>query len=401
MLLIAISQSGYALNAQQVYQKVKDSVFTLYSYDFDSRRIKGRGSAVAVGKDILATNCHVALSGNYLTVNINGKHRVARIFYKNQKQDLCLLEVPKANFHPVKILKSEGVKIGEEVYAIGNPRGTEKTLSRGIISNKHRVKDGSWLQTDAAIYYGSSGGGLFNAQGQLIGITTKMGGRFGFAIPTNWIERVISPHRSKVAVTNNTTSPRKTEQFSSKSFSNLQPKYNYNLATKNLRHIGTYGRDEISLYRNNKECFLSIPGKGNMGQISSLTLWNPNHAKNLVIFSGAMNVKQALRQLYKSIVDKKVHKLSSYKSDNILYLGGHPYRLYGSKSPFERYPYFVARFNKDPMSILQKTTQFSVQFHDPDPKIGNEKMTYQMDGFEQALQTYKKQCQTSTPGVAK
>ncbi|WP_244897006.1 serine protease [Candidatus Coxiella mudrowiae] len=78
------------------------------------------------------------------------------------------------------------------MYAIGNTQGTEKSLSREIISNKHKVKVGEWLETDATIYFGCSRSGLFDDEGNLIGITAKMGVNFGFVIPTESISQAIT-----------------------------------------------------------------------------------------------------------------------------------------------------------------------------------------------------------------
>jgi serine protease Do len=381
-LIFALGNSS-ALTAQQVYAKVKGSVYTLYSYNFKTKRAKGRGSAVAIGKHILATNCHIALSGNYLLVKVNEKPRVARLFYKDEEKDLCLLEVPKADFTPVKMRNSDSVKIGEVVYAIGNPRGTERTLSKGIISNKHKVKGGVWLQTDAQIHFGSSGGGLFDKSGQLIGITTKMGGNFGFAIPTEWILQVLAP--KKIKTTEKTQAPSLAKPHKKGSI-------DYRPAYANLKHLGTYGRNHITLYRNNRECFISIPGRGQYGKIVGLTLWNPRHPNRLVIFPSSTKVKKALSILYKSIVERKTKTQSSYRSENILYLGGHPYRLYGARTTKEKYPFFIARFDKSPMLVLEKIRKFTVWFHDPDPRIGNENVVYKLDGFDNAMSSFYKEC---------
>ncbi len=389
LALMFAATDATAFNAQQVYQKVKSSIYTLYSYKYGSRKPKGRGTAVAIGKHTLATNCHVALAGDYLIVKVNNRPMVAKIYYKNEKKDLCLLKVPRASFTPVAIRPSETVNIGEVVYAIGNPRGTEKTLSKGIISNKHRVKDGVWLQTDAAIYYGSSGGGLFDEEGKLIGITAKMGGNFGFAIPTEWILQVIAP-KSYIATDRNNRP--KTESADSHQLKFDPSLIDYSRAHANLKLLGTYGRNKIALFRNNKECFIMVPGRTDRGKLLSLTLWNPKHPKNLVVFSNATTTKQALVSLYKSIIDRRTKKHINYRSGNILYLAGNPYRMYGSKTDTERYPFFIARFNKNPVNVLEKVRQFTIQFHDRDPSIGNKKITYGMDGFDQAVSSYHKRC---------
>src|SRR3990167_3733383 len=336
--------SSIALDAQKVYQKVKGSVYTLYSLDSGSREVQARGSAVAISKDILATNCHVALSGNYLVVKMpdGQKPQVAQLYYKNEHHDLCLLEVKGATFVPVKIRPSAKVMIGEEVYAVGNPKGTEKTLSKGIISNRHKVKGGIWLQTDAAIYFGSSGGGLFDENGDLIGITTKMGGNFGFAIPTQWILDVLQPQSG-------TAQASSSQDSSGSQLSTVVPeqKIDYSQAAANLKLLGTYGRDQVALYRNNKACFISFPGHGSKDRRVGVSIWNPQYPEKVVVFASAISMEAALELLLRSIVEGKVKAHSNYLSENKLYLGGKSYHLYGASSDFERYAYFVARFENN------------------------------------------------------
>ena len=85
--LLSFAPTGLALTAEQVYSNVKDSIYTLYGVDFSTKKAVARGSAVAVTTRILATNCHVALSGNFLVVKSGGANKVARILYKDEKQD--------------------------------------------------------------------------------------------------------------------------------------------------------------------------------------------------------------------------------------------------------------------------------------------------------------------------
>jgi len=364
------------LMAQQVYKNVKGSIFTLYSLDFQTKRVKARGSAVAIRKNILATNCHIALSGNYLIVKLHDqkKFRVARLFYKNEKQDLCLLEMPGSNFTSVKIRPSADVKIGEEVYAIGNPKGTEKSLSKGIISNKHTVKGGVWLQTDAAVHFGSSGGGLFDSDGRLIGIMTKMGGNFGFAIPTEWILQVVSPQQNQAKL-----SLRK------------HPKM-YPQAVKALSYLGTYGQDKIQLYRYNRECFLFIPGTDTNGRKVSLILWNPKFATTLVIFPSSRLAQEAVSVLYKSILEKKTQKQNNYESKSKIIIAGQAYPLFGARTSDKKYPFLITRFSQDPRAVFLNSNSFKIVFEDDDPSIGNETILYHLKGIAQGLSAYNAKC---------
>jgi serine protease Do len=188
-----------AVNAQSaaegVYENVKDSIGTIFSINEENKKDSALGSGVAITKDLIATNCHVALAGNFVFVDINGETLLGKLFYYNQKRDLCLIQINGMPLKLVTIRPSSSVKIGEDVFAIGNPEGQMKTISKGIISNKLKEDGIELLQTDASISSGSSGGGLFDVDGKLIGITTKTlkeGENIAFAIPTELILAVIS-----------------------------------------------------------------------------------------------------------------------------------------------------------------------------------------------------------------
>ena len=104
--------------------------------------------------------------------------------------DLCLLTVETGEIPKIKILGSESSRIGQRVYAIGSPLGLENTITDGIISGKRTHSGVRLIQTNAPISKGNSGGGLFNKQGSLLGITTFKrleGESLNFAIDANYI----------------------------------------------------------------------------------------------------------------------------------------------------------------------------------------------------------------------
>ena len=112
--------------------------------------------------------------------------------YRDKKRDVCIIRVSGGELLPVtNTRRFDDLKIGELVYAIGSPAGLENSISQGIISGKRNVKGQQWIQTTAAISPGSSGGGLFDKDGNLIGITTfKFSGEsdeaLNFAAPAKW-----------------------------------------------------------------------------------------------------------------------------------------------------------------------------------------------------------------------
>jgi hypothetical protein len=161
---------GTELKPHQVFEKSSGAVYIV-------KAEKSLGSAIAVGERDLLTNCHVVESATTVTLEREGVRFPAAVVSANANADRCVLRIaatapPLPNW--VRVRPYADVKVGERVFTIGTPRGLELTLAEGIISSK-RVKEGErLLQTSAPISRGSSGGGLFDAQGNLIGITTFM-----------------------------------------------------------------------------------------------------------------------------------------------------------------------------------------------------------------------------------
>ena len=122
-------------------------------------------------------------------------------------RDVCLLFVEELPAPPaaqaVRLGAAKALSVGEEVYAVGAPAGLELSLSRGIVSQLRGAfgkRSAPLVQTDAAISPGSSGGGLFNQAGELVGITTFKwrGESLNFALPAEWIEELRAQGRSKL-----------------------------------------------------------------------------------------------------------------------------------------------------------------------------------------------------------
>jgi serine protease Do len=184
-------------SAEKVYQNVSNSIFMVFETNkIDPKKVVVYGSGVAVSKNIIATNCHIALKADNSFVKFKKTYLPATLIYKDEADDICLLKVAKNTLIPVSFRSANSVKIGEEVYSIGSPRGYEKSISRGIISNKIKFKDTAILQTDASLSPGSSGGGLFDTQSHLIGMTflknesTGAEG-IGFAVPAEIIKALV------------------------------------------------------------------------------------------------------------------------------------------------------------------------------------------------------------------
>ena len=164
------------------------------------RKVSSLGSGFVIdGKEgIVVTNNHVIDGADEIIINFNDgtKLKVEKVLGKDTKTDLALLKVtPKKPLPAVPFGSSERLKVGDWVMAIGNPFGLGGSVTVGIISAKQRdINSGpydDYLQTDAAINKGNSGGPLFNMDGEVIGVNTAIisptGGSIGigFAVPSD------------------------------------------------------------------------------------------------------------------------------------------------------------------------------------------------------------------------
>lgn len=166
----------------------------------------GTGSGVIINADgYIITNNHVINNSDELTVTLNNnKTYNAEIIGSDPKTDIALLKIDADEDLPfVTFADSDNAKIGEWVLAVGNPFNLTSTVTAGIISAKSRNLDPtgkytqSFIQTDAAVNPGNSGGALVNTNGELIGINTAISSQTGsyigysFAVPSNIAKRVV------------------------------------------------------------------------------------------------------------------------------------------------------------------------------------------------------------------
>lgn len=162
--------------------------------------LKSTGSGVVIAKGEVITNCHVAEIGKTLIVRQGKASYPARLHYADQERDLCQLSVANFNASSVPLGDINDLQPGARVVAIGAPRGLELSISEGLVAALREFGAGTKIiQTTAAISPGSSGGGLFDDSGRLVGITTfyfDNGQNLNFAMPVNWIAEL--PKRSVV-----------------------------------------------------------------------------------------------------------------------------------------------------------------------------------------------------------
>ena len=202
-LLAVAPLLAYAKTPSQIFEAVSPSVVVVLALDAEGKT-KSLGSGVVIGKEQVITNCHVVEKGISLRVKVGKNTHPATLKYSDSDRDLCQLVVSSLVAAPVSVGSVKNLKVGARVYALGAPQGLELTLSEGIVSALREADDGAIIQTTTPISPGSSGGGLFDEEGRLVGITTFYlgeGQALNFALPADWIATVSK--RTKTASAGN------------------------------------------------------------------------------------------------------------------------------------------------------------------------------------------------------
>ncbi len=183
----------------------------------------GLGSGFIINEDGLAvTNYHVVEKETRLAATLYIKEgktlrrrrvRNVELVALNPFLDLALVRIPKpegVTFKPVFLSEEADYREGDTVFAIGNPLGLERSVSQGIVSNRHRNFEGlTYIQTTAQINPGNSGGPLFNARGEVIGVTNMkltFGEGLGFAIPVTFVKSFLDEWEAFAYDRNNSNS---------------------------------------------------------------------------------------------------------------------------------------------------------------------------------------------------
>jgi serine protease Do len=175
----------------------------------EEQRVQAGGSGVLISSDgEILTNYHVIANpkGGESTIEVkisSGRTFKATVLGRDKELDIALIKIAASHQPFAQLGDSDAMRVGEWVVAIGNPLGLDHTVTQGIISAKGRQISGpgleSFLQTDAAINRGNSGGPLLNLRGEVIGINTAIradGQNIGFAVPVAKIKQVLKDLRS-------------------------------------------------------------------------------------------------------------------------------------------------------------------------------------------------------------
>lgn len=204
--------SEYSIKQPAVYDQFYQYFYGPH-YKNHIRPQQSMGSGVIISPDgYIVTNNHVIDKAEKIIVTLNNnKSFPAKIIGTDPATDIALLKVEAKDLQAIPIGNSDDVKVGEWVLAVGNPFNLNSTVTAGIVSAKSRnihILEGnpdknifpieSFIQTDAAVNPGNSGGALVNTQGELIGINTAIASNTGsyagysFAVPVNLMQKVVA-----------------------------------------------------------------------------------------------------------------------------------------------------------------------------------------------------------------
>jgi Do/DeqQ family serine protease len=195
-------------------------------------RAAGSGVIIDARQGLVITNNHVVDRAEEIAVQLaDGRELAAKLVGGDPDTDVAVIKIPAENLTAIPIGNSDQVEVGDFVLAIGNPFLIGQTVSSGIVSGLNRTNVGieqyeNFIQTDAAIYPGNSGGALVNLRGDLIGINTAFVGAtnsnpgMGFAIPINMArivtDRIVETgdvRRGKLGITFEDSTPALMREF--------------------------------------------------------------------------------------------------------------------------------------------------------------------------------------------
>ena len=202
--VVSIAVEGTQTSRQQVPEMFR-YFFGGPSEQVQERPFRGLGSGVIIDakKGYVVTNAHVVANADEITVKLtDGREFIAKKLGADEQSDIAILQIESDDLTALPLADSDEVRVGDFVVAIGNPFGLSQTVTSGIVSALGRsgLNIGGYedfIQTDAAINRGNSGGALVNLHGELVGINTAIfgpnGGNvgIGFAIPANMMKSLV------------------------------------------------------------------------------------------------------------------------------------------------------------------------------------------------------------------
>lgn len=280
-------------DGQQVLKIAKPLVVFINGVTGNGMAISGSG--VIVASNEILTNCHVVENVKNLKVRYSDKQEVDGLLKgKVANLDLCAIQADTGTRNKASVISLSEVKEGQSIYAIGNPLSLNATISNGIISGLRQTENGKLIQITAPISHGSSGGGLFDGKGRLIGITTftlTKGQNLNFAIPADYRNSLgISTYDPQTAPESNQNKGQEltfkgvplgasVEEFS-KNFPNATCKHDEVLDDdikcegQTIFYLGEYSSKYLAHFSNNSLWLVTVRFLGNDRKALSLKLRN-------------------------------------------------------------------------------------------------------------------------------
>ena len=197
LVIFLAAGPAHAQTAQEVAKKAFRSTVLLVMEDANGQPLS-LGSGFFVRDGEIASNLHVlagAARGYAKVVNEKTKFDIEGITAVDAERDLVVLKISSGRLQEISLGNSDGVQVGDSVYAVGNPQGLEGTFSQGIVSSIREVGTDRLFQITAPISPGSSGGPVLNGNGEVIGVSvaTFSGGQnLNFAIPSNYLKVMLA-----------------------------------------------------------------------------------------------------------------------------------------------------------------------------------------------------------------
>jgi len=205
LALAAAVPQAHAMDAEALFQQASPSIWVVNAMNAQDKLISA-GSAVVIGPGRLVTNCHVLARASSFKLRQGKVTLPGKLEFPDVERDLCQVRVEGMTAPAVSIAPSRNLRVGQKVFTLGAPSALEETISDGLLSALRLDPDGKlrFLQISAPISSGSSGGGLFNDKGELIGITTAMLAgttlqNLSFAVPADWIWELEARGRAALA----------------------------------------------------------------------------------------------------------------------------------------------------------------------------------------------------------
>lgn len=190
-----LASAAHAQTAREIAQQASPSVVLILAEGKNGKTF-ALGSGFFIGEDVVATNSHVIQGAARLYAKLSGRkglHPFEAVIANDGQKDLALLRIRSVKGSPLSIGSEDEVRVGDQIYVVGNPEGLESTFSSGNISGIRRMKGMGYLQISAPVSHGSSGGPVLNKSGGVVGVVVGSfvkGQNLNFAVPVFYLSQM-------------------------------------------------------------------------------------------------------------------------------------------------------------------------------------------------------------------